>query len=132
MLRVFIADDSLLIRERLAALVSGLEDTELVGQAGETPEAMEAIQRLKPDVVILDIHMPGGSGLQVLKTIKQAESAPVAIMLTAYSYSQYRRSCMQAGAEYFFDKSTEFNRVSQVLEQLRMAEENKAGLPSEE
>jgi DNA-binding NarL/FixJ family response regulator len=118
MLKVVIADDSALVRERLAALVSDLEDVELVGQAGNAIEAIEITQRLKPDVVILDIRMPGGNGIQVLEMIKANEAGPLVIMLTAFPYPQYRQKCLEAGAEYFFDKTTEFERVTQVVKQL--------------
>jgi DNA-binding NarL/FixJ family response regulator len=118
-LKVLIADDSNLVRERLAALVSEVEDAELVSQVGNAREAIEAIQRLKPDVAILDIRMPGDSGLQVLEVIKADKAAPVVIVLTAFPYPQYRRKCLEAGAEYFFDKSSEFDRVAKVLEELQ-------------
>jgi DNA-binding NarL/FixJ family response regulator len=118
-LKVLIADDSNLVRERLAALVSEVEDAELVSQAGNAREAIEAIQRLKPDVAILDIRMPGDSGLQVLEVVKTDKAAPVVIVLTAFPYPQYRRKCLEAGAEYFFDKSSEFDRVAKVLEELQ-------------
>ena len=118
MLKVVIADDSALVRERLAALVSDLEHVELVGQASSAPEAFDVIQRLKPDVVILDIRMPGGNGIQVLEMVKTNEAGPLVIMLTAFPYPQYRKKCLEAGAGFFFDKATEFERVAQVIEQL--------------
>jgi DNA-binding NarL/FixJ family response regulator len=120
MLRVFIADDSDLVRERLAALISELGAIELVGQAKNAREALKAIQRLKPDVAILDIRMPGGSGIQTLRAVKATEAAPVIIMLTAFPYRIYREKCLEAGAEFFFDKTTEFDRVAQVIEQLQI------------
>ena len=118
MLRVVIADDSPLVRERLGQLISTVGDVEVVGQAEDAHAALEAIQRLRPDVVILDIRMPGGDGLQVLERVKAGESPPVVIMLTAFPYPQYRKKSLEAGAEYFFDKTTEFDRITDVLEQL--------------
>lgn len=118
MLKVVIADDSALVRERLAALVSDIEGVEMVGQASNASDAIDISQRLKPDVVILDIRMPGGNGIQVLEAIKASEAGPVVIMLTAFPYPQYRDKCLKAGADYFFDKASEFDRVAQVIEQL--------------
>ena len=118
MLTVFIADDSVLVRERLAALVSECEGSELVGQAGNAIEAIEAIERLRPDVVILDVHMPGGSGLQVLHQIKQTPAEPVVIMLTAFSHPQHERRCLEAGADYFLDKAAGFPRIPGLLQQV--------------
>jgi len=128
-LKVFIADDSALVRERLAELISEIEGMEVVGQAGDAPEALEAIQHLRPDVVILDIRMPGHNGIHVLEAIKKSPAAPVVIMLTAFPYPQYRKKCLEVGAEYFFDKATEFEHVAQVVKQLagrsRCLEDNK-------
>jgi DNA-binding NarL/FixJ family response regulator len=117
-LKVFIADDSAPVRQRLAAQLSELESVELVGQAGDAHAALEAIWQLRPDVVVLDIRMPGGSGLQVLEALKRDTPAPTVIMLTAFPYPQYRRKCLEAGAEYFFDKTTEFERVARVLREM--------------
>jgi DNA-binding NarL/FixJ family response regulator len=119
MLKVFITDDSILVRERLVGLISELEAIELVGQAENAPEAIEAIQRLRPDVVILDIRLPGGNGIEVLKIIKQNVPSPIVIMLTAFPYRQFYEKCQEAGAEYFFDKSSEFHRIVEVLKQLQ-------------
>lgn len=119
MLKVFIADDSRLVRKCLAALVSELRGVKVAGQAGDADEAFEVIQRLRPDVVILNVLMPGGNSIQVLEAIKKSAAAPVVIMLAAFPYPQYRKKCLEVGADYFFDKSTEFDRVVQVLEKMR-------------
>ena len=117
-MKVFIADDSAVVRERLVEMISELPGIEIIGQAQEALEATNAIMKLKPDVVILDIRMPGGSGLNVLKDIKKDPDAPVVIMLTSYPYPQYRQRCIDEGADFFFNKSTEFDRVTEVLEKL--------------
>ena len=118
-MKVLIADDSELVRERLAVLISEVEGTELIGEVGNAHEALEAIQRLRPDVVILDIRMPGGNGFGVLEAIKKSSVPPMVVMLTAFPYPQYRKRCLEAGAQYFFDKTSEFDRVAQVLEELQ-------------
>ena len=118
LLKVFIADDSAPVRERLAALISEIETVQLVGQAENGHDAMEAVRKLRPDVVILDIRMPDGNGFQVLEGIKKNVAAPAVIMLTAFSYPQYRKKCLEAGAECFFDKTTELCRVAEALEHL--------------
>jgi DNA-binding NarL/FixJ family response regulator len=119
MLKVVIADDSALVRERLATLISEIKAVELVCQASDAREALEDIRRLRPDVVVLDIRMAEGNGLRVLEAIKADAVAPVVIMLTAFPYPQYRRKCLEMGAEYFFDKTNEFDCVADVLRQLR-------------
>jgi len=117
-MKVFVADDSSIIRERIIGMLSVVRGIEITGQAQDAPEATDSIKRLKPDVVILDIQMPGGSGIDVLQQIKRAEPAPIVMMLTNHPYSPYREKCLKAGAEFFFDKSTEFEKVREALGEL--------------
>ncbi len=112
---VYIVDDSQAVRERLIGMISELEGTTLAGATGEPLEAVKAIRRLRPDSVILDIRMPGMSGIQILREIKQDLRAPVVIMLTNYPFGQYRRECAEAGADYFLNKSTEFEKINVIL-----------------
>ena len=118
-MKVLLADDSKLVRERLAVQLCELDKVELVGETDYIPELLELIQRLKPDVVVLDIHMPGGNGIQALAAIKKEPGSPVVIMLAMLPYPQYRKRCLEAGAEFFFDKATEFDLVMQALKQLQ-------------
>jgi DNA-binding NarL/FixJ family response regulator len=118
-IKVFIADDSLIVREHLVAMLDELTGVEIVGQAENGAEAISAIGKLQPDVVILDIRMPGGSGIDVLRHVKQDKAAPVVIILTNYPYPGYRQKCLQAGADFFLDKSTEFDQIPKLFEQLK-------------
>ncbi len=117
-MKVFIADDSELMRERLVAMLSELPDIEIIGQARDGLEAIDLIQKLKPEVVILDIRMPGKSGIDVLQNIKENDPTTRVIMFTNYPYPQYRDKCLKAGADFFFDKSTDFDQLIQVLNTL--------------
>lgn len=117
-MKIFIADDASFIRERLISMLSELEELEVIGQTEEAQEAVDSILKLKPEVVVLDICLRGGSGIEVLHQIKQADPAPTVIMLTNYSYSQYREKCLKTGADFFFDKSTEFEQVREALREL--------------
>jgi len=112
---VFIVDDSPVVRDRLVTMISELPNVEIVGQADIAFEAINSIRKLRPSVVVLDISMPGGSGMYVLETIKKDRPGPVVIMLTNFAHDHYRQKCLQLGADYFFDKSTEFERVTEVL-----------------
>lgn len=114
-MKIFIADDSATVRERLMEMLSKLKDIEIVGQAEDGLQAIDSLRKLKPDAVVLDIQMPNGSGIDVLENIKKEVPAPLAIILTNYPYPQYRKRCMDAGADFFFDKSTEFDKVLNVL-----------------
>jgi DNA-binding NarL/FixJ family response regulator len=117
-IRVFIADDSATVRDRLASLLNDMPTVEIVGQAADAAEAIQSIQQLKPDVVILDIRMPAGSGIGVLRSMARQPERPKFIMLTNYPFLQYRKTCLEAGASYFFDKSSEFEKIPEALEQL--------------
>jgi DNA-binding NarL/FixJ family response regulator len=118
-LQVLIADDSAIVRERLVSMLCDVDGVEIVGQAEDGFQAANLICELKPDAITLDVHMPGGTGLAVLQKIRrdmlQFNAAPVVIMLTNYSHGLYRRKAMDAGANFFFDKSTEFEKVRDVL-----------------
>jgi DNA-binding NarL/FixJ family response regulator len=118
-IKVFIADDSLIVREHLVTMLEELAGIKVVGQAENVAEAISAIRILQPDVVILDIRMPGGSGIDVLQTIKQDEVAPMVIILTNYPYPGYRQKCLQAGADFFLDKSTEFDQIPELFERFK-------------
>jgi CheY-like chemotaxis protein len=112
---VYIVDDSQAVRERLVGMISEVDGTTLAGATGDPREAVKAIRRLHPDAVILDIRMPGMNGIQVLREIKQGPRAPMVIMLTNYPFEQYRRECTEAGADYFLNKSTEFEKINAIL-----------------
>ncbi len=118
-IKTFIADDSLLVRERLETMLDELTGVEIVGQADNVTEATNAIRRLQPDVVILDIHMPDGSGIDVLRNIKRDGAGPMVIILTNYPFSGYRQKCLDAGADFFLDKSTEFDQIPDLIKRYK-------------
>lgn len=115
---IFLVDDSEAMRDRLVTLISELDDAVVIGQADNSSEAMEGIRRLSPEVVILDIQMPGGSGISLLKAIKQERSAPLVIMLTNHAYPQYREKCKKLGADFFLDKSQDYDCLHRILNNL--------------
>jgi len=117
-MRVLIADDSELLVRRLVRELTAVSGIEIVGQAGTVAEAARAVRVLSPDVMILDIAMPGGSGIDVLEGMKGDRQAPVVVVLTNYGYTQYRKKCFELGARFFLDKSTEFERIGGVLQSL--------------
>ncbi len=118
-MRLIIADDSEMIRTNLVKKLSEIEGIEVVGEVEDSCEAVAAVERLKPDVAILDIRMPKGDGILALRTIKRCKFPPKVIMYTNYPYPQYRNMCLAAGADYFFDKSTEYKDLTNVLNQLK-------------
>jgi len=116
--KMLISDDSISIRERLVRMFSTMDGIELVGAAQDVRRAYDAIGKLRPDVVILDIQMGEGSGIDLLRDVKQNYPATVAIMLTNYPYPQYRQRCLDLGADYFFSKSTDLKLMIETVQQL--------------
>ena len=117
-MRILIADDSELLRVRLVDMLSEIEGIEIIGQAQDSLDAIESIAKLDPHVVILDIRMPQGNGIKVLETIKKNLQSPKVIIFTNYPYPQYRKRYMDAGADFFFDKSTEFEKLIDTVKYL--------------
>jgi DNA-binding NarL/FixJ family response regulator len=117
-LRVFICDDSATVRERLVIMALELPAVDMVGLADDAPGSLDAIRQARPDVVILDIRMPGGNGIDLLRQLKASPPSPKVIMLTNFAYAQYRKKCQEAGADYFLDKSTEFDQIPLALAQV--------------
>jgi DNA-binding NarL/FixJ family response regulator len=103
-------------------LLSGISNVAVVGQAQGAAQTITYVRESKPDVVILDVRMPDGTGIHVLENIRKEIPAPKVIMLTNYPFAHYRRKCLEAGASFFFDKSTEFHKLPQAVEQLSTAE----------
>jgi len=118
-LKIFIADDSQIVRDRLSSMLMDMENVEVIGQAKDVINAILGIKKLNPDVVILDIRMGWGSGIEVLQHIKEESPSPLVIIFTNYPYPQYKKKCIELGADYFFDKSTEFEKVPELLRQLQ-------------
>ena len=117
-MKVFLVDDSLIMRQRLRRLLTDVHEVQVIGEAGEVQEATDAILKQKPDVVLLDIHLFNGNGIDVLQRLKKEKPAPAVIILTNYPYPQYRQKCLEAGADFFFVKSTGFDQVVPAMKQL--------------
>ena len=117
-LRILIADDSAFIRVRLAGMLDSIDGVEVVGDAESMHGAVAAITELKPDIVILDLHLSDGSGLEVLAQVQAERPGLKAIVLTNYPLPAYRDRCRDLGTEYFFDKSTEFAQAVELVRQL--------------
>lgn len=114
-MRVIIADDSDLIRDRLQQLLRQFGQVEIVGSYNNGSQALDGLLLLKPDLAILDYKMPGLSGLEVLKGIRKETTVIKIIILTFYSSDYYRQLAMQYGADYFFSKVNDFEKISLLV-----------------
>lgn len=106
------------MRQNLTDLVSGLPRLEIVGMARDGVEAIDGVNNLIPDVLILDIHMPRRNGLEVLRKVRADQSKCVVIILTKLVDDFYRRKCLELKADYFFDKFTEFDQFVTLLKSM--------------
>jgi DNA-binding NarL/FixJ family response regulator len=116
---VFIVDDMPAMRTRLRELVDEVPEASVVGDAGTKDEAIAGILATHPACVLLDYQLIGGTGVDVLRAVHPQMPGTVFVVLTNHPDPQYRRACMAAGASHFLDKSTEFDRIGDVLRQLR-------------
>lgn len=114
-MKVFIADDSNAVVERLADLLEDVPGVQLVGRAYTVPEAVRGVQKMNPDALILDLQMPGGSGIDVLRAVRTTYPCLQVLICTNYPNSKYREECFGAGANFFLDKSKEFEKIPVIL-----------------
>lgn len=114
MIRILLADDHPLTRSGLAAWLEKEEGMELAGLASDGESAWKAVLDLSPDLAMLDIEMPGGSGIEIASRIRREGLKTNVLILTAYSAHQYVMASVRAGAKGFILKSA-------PLEELRKA-----------
>ena len=114
-MKVFLVEDSALLRSRLEAMVRSIAGSVMVGQAAAAPAAIESILAARPDAVVLDLHLEEGNGFDVMKALQQAAPQIAVYVLTNFPSEPYRRKAAALGARGFFDKSAEFDRLRAAL-----------------
>jgi DNA-binding NarL/FixJ family response regulator len=124
-IRVLLADDQVLIRSGFAALIGSADDLQVVGEAGDGAEAVRAAAELRPDVVLMDIRMPGVDGLTAARQIAgSAELADVrVIVLTTFEADEYVFEALRSGASGFLGKSVE---PEELLDAIRVVAQGEA------
>jgi two-component system response regulator NreC len=103
---ILLADDHAVLRSGLRALLNAEPDIEVIGEAGNGEEALRLTQELHPDVLVLDLNMPGLGGLGVLKKIKQVDPTAKVLILTMYSEERYLYQVLQLGGAGYVLKSS--------------------------
>ncbi len=106
------------MQQRLVEVLATLKYVKFVGHAGTVRDALEWIPLARPHVVLLDLGLPDGSGLDVLKGMQAMKPTPAAAVFTNYATPTLRQRCLAAGARAFLDKSHEFDRIPEVLSDL--------------
>jgi len=117
-MKVLLVDDSDILRNHLITILSDMENVDIIGECIDTESAIKDLKKKKPDLVILDIRIPGEGGIHVLKIAREKYPDLKVIIFTDYPYPQYRTKCMEIGADYFFDKSTETEKMIDQIKQL--------------
>ncbi|HEX5247527.1 MAG TPA: response regulator transcription factor [Gaiellaceae bacterium] len=105
MIRVLIADDQALVRGGFHSILAGQDDIEVVGETADGNETVEVVERLRPDVVLMDIRMPGIDGLEATRRIVARGIATRVLVLTTFDVDDYVYEAMKAGASGFLLKT---------------------------
>jgi len=106
MIRVLLVDDHPLVREGLVARMEGLADIEVVGQAGDAAQALERVAECRPNVVLMDIGMPGTSGIELTSMLLARQPDLIVLMLSMYDSAEYAQRAMAAGARGYVLKDS--------------------------
>jgi DNA-binding NarL/FixJ family response regulator len=115
---VLLVDDHAVVRLGLAALLATVPAFEVVGQASTAAEAMVAARRTHPDVVVMDVRLPDGSGVDVCRAIRAEREATRVLMLTSYTEDEAVVASVLAGADGYLLKSTEPDRLIEAIERV--------------
>ena len=115
MIRVLVADDQALVRDGFRALIDREDDIEVVGDAADGIEAVEASRRLRPDVVLMDIRMPGLDGIEATRRILTDKPAPRILMLTTFDRDDYLYQSLRAGASGFLLKDVRQGQLTDAI-----------------
>jgi DNA-binding NarL/FixJ family response regulator len=123
-MRVIIADDSNHTLDWLTEMLGNYKQIEVVGKFDNGTETLDALRNLKPDVAIVDYRMPGLNGIEVLREIRKTDSGLKFILLTFYAFDNYRQMAMEAGADYFFSKVDDYEKLSLLMAELLVDAKN--------
>ena len=115
---IYIVEDMPAMRDRLTELVGEICGVDVVGSAATPAAAIAGVLSARPDCVLLDYQLEGGTGLEVLRAVHPKAPEIVFVVLTNHVQPQYRRACLAAGARHFLDKSTEFGLIRTLVEHM--------------
>ncbi len=117
-LNILLVDDSITILNKMKEILCDIKCINNLNFATNAFEAYKLINAEQPHLVLLDINMPGKNGVELLKEIKQHHSTVKVMMVTNQSVDYYKPICAELGADYFIDKSTEFEMIPEIIESL--------------
>ena len=117
-LRILVGDDHDIVRKGLAMLISRQDDLTVVGEAGTAAEAVQRAAELSPDVVVLDIRLPDGSGIEACREIRDHNSDINVLMLTSYSDEEAAMASIMAGASGYLLKEIRSQEIVEAIRQV--------------
>src|SRR5688500_15785140 len=115
-IRVLIADDHALVRAGIRALVEKIEGVTVVGEAGKGSEALKLVDETNPNLILLDLTMPDGSGFDVLQHVSKAFPEIRVIVLTVHEAGEYAIRALREGAAGFLPKSAASTELEQAIQ----------------
>lgn len=122
MIRVVLVDDHVMIREGCRRVLESVGDIEVIGQGGSAEEALPMVRNLKPDVVLMDIHLPGASGLQATEHLTATQPASRVIVLTMIDELPMPQRLLEAGAWGYLTKNAP---ADEVIKAVRLVSQGK-------
>jgi DNA-binding NarL/FixJ family response regulator len=118
--RILIVDDNSLFRSELRSLLSAHQDFDIVGEAKDGLEAIESVQKLHPDLVLMDISMPRMDGLEATRKIKEKSPETIIMALTIQNSPEYLTAALKAGMEGYILKDTPRSILIQSIEDIHL------------
>lgn len=120
---VLVVDDSAMFRQRLSCLLHEI-NLRPVFHAGDYEEAAIRLLKTKIDLVLLDINLPGKNGIELLKMITKNYPCTKVLMVSNHAHDHYKQVCLLLGADHFFDKSLDFERITGIVKKIRDKEQH--------
>lgn len=117
-IRLVVADDAVELRTLVVRLLERNEDIEVVGQAGDSPTTISIIEELRPDVLLLDLSMPGAGGLGVLEELRSGGFDLKIVVLSGLPAASTAKACLDAGASAYVEKGTVMTELAAVIREV--------------
>ena len=118
-LKVLLVEDSAVLVERLRELFGQIDGVDVVAAVDSEQDAIASIEEQPVDVIVLDLQLKRGTGFGVLRHVANSAQRPATVVLTNYDLPEYRRQAMALGAQYFLDKARDYDRLVEVLGELK-------------
>ncbi len=113
---ILVVDDSEIFRKRLVEMLSVNKSSTNYIEAKNILEAKEIMRNVIPDIIITDIRMPGGSGIDLIRELRKNNQHTKTMVMTNYPEEQYKTEALRSGADYFFDKSNDMEKLSDTIQ----------------